>query len=507
MRRNFPRFIAILLAPLFAATAWAQAVDDVARGKADTAKAQADTIQMQTQGLAGGLRTLEARVAALEARAPSYTDVRAMGATGNGCSTDDTAAIRAAITATPDGGVVVFPPGHYCVTDALYIDRPMSVTGTGRGSQIYQSALDKHLFVFDGVDAVSVRDLYLGSAATAVGTSLIKLINTHRSRFDNVILLGAYYGVHLQGALLNTFVGLSSGINIGGFFGVPSTNQAWVRGDRFNNISANANTFVSIALEGGTNGISLEDSSSEGSLYLYGGTIEGVSGTGLHLKGTGLASLIAGLHLEANGVHDVLVENAAHVRLASLFATTGVEVAGTSRNTELVNSLVEKLVIGATARRTVLGNIEYDLSGLGGIEDNATDTQYAAVSAVNPVDWFGTVGIGVQNPSSNPVGLTPNLKLDVDGRIRAQAFDTGDILFYKDKKPLWRMYEAEDGMMLEDVRTGTASRIYLERDLAPLQERLRAQASLLLALQEQLQQLTAAVRATSGTSPATTPRP
>jgi hypothetical protein len=125
-----------------------------------------------------------------------------------------------------------------------------------------------------------------------------------------------------------------------------------------------------------------------------------------------------------------------------------------------------------------VGHIEYNLTGLGGIEDHATDTQYSAVSSVNPFDWFGTVGIGVRNPNSNPVGLTPHLKLDVDGRIRAQAFDTGDILFYKDNKPLWRMYEAEDGMMLEDVRTGTASRIYLERDLvqrfvSPFQVKLR----------------------------------
>jgi hypothetical protein len=45
------------------------------------------------------------------------------------------------------------------------------------------------------------------------------------------------------------------------------------------------------------------------------------------------------------------------------------------------------------------------------------------------------------------------------------------------------------------------------RLLAPLQERVREQERRLLALQEQLQELTAAVRATSGTSPATTPRP
>ena len=80
----------------------------------------------------------------------------------------------------------------------------------------------------------------------------------------------------------------------------------------------------------------------------------------------------------------------------------------------------------------------------------------------------------MQNPNSNPVGLTPNLKLQVAGRVQAQAFDTGDILFHAEGRPLWRMYEDQRGLQLEDVRTGETSRVFLERDVAPLNDRLDA---------------------------------
>jgi hypothetical protein len=43
------------------------------------------------------------------------------------------------------------------------------------------------------INAMLMRDLYLAS-----DTALLNLTCVHRSRFDNVIMLGGYYGVFLK---------------------------------------------------------------------------------------------------------------------------------------------------------------------------------------------------------------------------------------------------------------------------------------------------------------------
>jgi hypothetical protein len=68
-----------------------------------------------------------------------FTDPRAFGATGNG-STDDTAALQAAISATPSGGWLFLSHGTYLVSSTLYITSPINFIGGGKGSIIYVSA-------------------------------------------------------------------------------------------------------------------------------------------------------------------------------------------------------------------------------------------------------------------------------------------------------------------------------------------------------------------------------
>ncbi|MCB1905897.1 MAG: hypothetical protein KDH15_00885 [Rhodocyclaceae bacterium] len=433
-----------------------------------------------------------------------WSDVTVFGAVGDGIA-DDTLAVQDAIDATASGGTVFFPLGHYRVSAALVLaSQRVNLAGVGFGSQIFQAAPDQHLFVLrkscaacSSVSGITIRDLYLGSAAAMVTPegdmpSLIKLENAHRNHVEHVIMAGAHYGIYLKGSLLNRFIGLATGANLDPdqFFAhqALSQNHVWVHGERFNDISANANTFLAPNLEGGQNGIRIVDPVSEGSVYLYGGTIEGLGGVGLQLA-TGLPSVVSGTHFEANGGADVKLDQAAHVTISSVLSTNTIDIGSGSRNNVLDNSLINGLSIDAAARRTVVRSTEWNITGTATIANQATDTVFHGVSGVNPFDWFGTVGIGVENPNSNPVGLTPDLKLDVAGQVRAQAFLTGDIKFHKDGKLVWRMFEDEEGLYLESAKSGDVSRLPMAADLARISEVVDAQQAKIDSLVEELARL------------------
>lgn len=88
-------------------------------------------------------------------------------------------------------------------------------------------------------------------------------------------------------------------------------------------------------------------------------------------------------------------------------------------------------------------------------------------------DLFGKVGI-----CKNPRDFSDNFKLwvegdakvngdiDVTGRvaadIRAKDIITGDITFQKDGKSLWRMFEDENGLYVESLKTGKKYKFALE---------------------------------------------
>jgi hypothetical protein len=59
-------------------------------------------------------------------------------------------------------------------------------------------------------------------------------------------------------------------------------------------------------------------------------------------------------------------------------------------------------------------------------------------------DTTGKVGIGVTEPK---------YQLHVNGSVKARKFDTGDIVFQKDGQKLWRMFEDEKGLYLENIKT------------------------------------------------------
>jgi len=303
----------------------------------------------------------------------SGTNVRLFGAVGDGYA-DDTRAFQQAIAAASDHGLVVLPDGKFRLNDTIVITKPVKIVGTGFATQIFNGN-DKTLFQLVNVNNVEIRDLYLGSSSTQFGVSLIELVNSHHNQINNVTMLGGYYGLHLKGSLLNTVIDLRSGENFGGFFVKTSETTTWVMGESYNQISANANTFIAPVLEGGVNGIVMTDNNfAQGSIHIFGGTMEGITGTALTFQNTGLNSSVTGVHFEGNGV-DIVTQAASNIRISSIVSVTPgqINLVGDSRNVSITDSIANNIHIdigdaiypggslgagtGTGAKRIILQNI------------------------------------------------------------------------------------------------------------------------------------------------------
>jgi Pectate lyase superfamily protein len=333
----------------------------------------------------------------------SNTFVRKYGANGDGVN-DDTFGFQQAIAAVKAGGVVILPDGNYTLSDTIVITKPVTIIGTGFATQIYNKN-NKTLFRFVNVDNAAIRDVYLGSNSTQPNVSLIEFVNSHHNVVSNVTMLGGYYGLHLQGSLLNTITDLRSGTNFQGFFAPTSINHTWVMAEPYNQISANSNTFIAPVLEGGTNGLLLTDTGGQGSLHILGGTIEGVAGTGLQLQSTFLPTSITGLHFEANGQADILINSSSNVRLTAITSLPGpstnaptITLTGDTRNVQLTDSLVSIVNVDPSTKRIVLQNLTFGIAG----------SAYCAFSNINV-----PVGATTFNPSYlaslGPLGTIANI--------------------------------------------------------------------------------------------------
>lgn len=293
--------------------------------------------------------------------------LRLNGATGNGRA-DDTEAFRRAIAQLGSGGLLFVPKGHYILTGTIVITTPITIVGVGAESQIYNNN-GKTLFQFVKVNNAAIRDVYLGSNSSQAGVSLIELQNSHHNEISNVTLLGGYYGLHLAGSLLNTIIDLRSGTNFQGFFAPTSINYSWVMAEPLNGISANANTFLAPALEGGTNGLQIQDNNGQGSVQIMGGTIEGVSGVGLTFQNTFLPSSVTGVDFESNG-QDVNINSSSNIRFSAINSVPGpatsnpaISLSGDTRNLQISDSNISSLAVNMSTKRVILQNITFGTPG------------------------------------------------------------------------------------------------------------------------------------------------
>lgn len=82
--------------------------------------------------------------------------------------------------------------------------------------------------------------------------------------------------------------------------------------------------------------------------------------------------------------------------------------------------------------------------------DGSFDPSYNSVMLL---DKNGNVGVGT---------AAPQHKLDVEGYIQAHGYYTGDIIFQKGGKKLWKMFEDENGLYLKSLKTGKVYKFSLQ---------------------------------------------
>lgn len=178
-------------------------------------------------------------------------NVMDFGATGNG-TTDDTAAINAAIAAAPAGAIVYFPPGTYRISSVISITGKMLTlqgpSGFSEGATLSQATANTGALSFDQTaDNSTVRNLRLlgnGTQSSSSGLASQKSINCYDVRVEgfwngfDIGSVGSFYS-----RLVDCFAFDNASLNI---WLRPSTFNTLILGCR---IHGNATTSVGIYLD------------------------------------------------------------------------------------------------------------------------------------------------------------------------------------------------------------------------------------------------------------------
>lgn len=120
-------------------------------------------------------------------------NVSDFGAVGNG-STDDTAAINAAIAATPSYGTLFFAPGKYRITSGLTaFDSVVGITITGLGAEIYNdsgASGANTIVVNNTCSGFDINNLNFTGTATVRGNGIHIRIGASHSRIHDCFFSG-----------------------------------------------------------------------------------------------------------------------------------------------------------------------------------------------------------------------------------------------------------------------------------------------------------------------------
>jgi Pectate lyase superfamily protein len=147
--------------------------------------------------------TVKATPASLTPPPGPVVEVTAHGAIPND-SADDTAAINAAVAATPTGGIVHFAAGEYRHNAVIRVSRA-GITLAGVGARVTATVPERSAFDINA-DDVTVNDLQFNALNvtqrwTAPDQHKLTVVGNSGVRFNRVHLLGsAGAGIYLEGA-------------------------------------------------------------------------------------------------------------------------------------------------------------------------------------------------------------------------------------------------------------------------------------------------------------------
>ena len=280
------------------------------------------------------------------------------GAGGLGI-TDDTIAIAKAFLANP---AVHFPEGFFKITDEITSSTIKEVTGVKNRTFVWQSALNKSNFVIGtaiaNVEAIKIKDIFLGSKATSAGTATLKLIRVNRSDFD-IIAYGGYAHIHMDSCQFNEFRYMT-GVNIG----TPA--EGWPAGWTFSATTygvyavdilagtpSKLNTFIKPVIEAVATGYYQDG----GDINIIGGVLEVCTVYAINGQSLNSRSVILGTGFEQNGpaapwYKDILIHNlGASTPFIIEGSAPSIDVTGTSgagSSIVAIGSYIPSLVIAAT---------------------------------------------------------------------------------------------------------------------------------------------------------------
>lgn len=238
-------------------------------------------------------------------------NVKWFGAVGNGI-VDDSLALTGAITECPQGGKVHCPSGIYVVASALSITKRISVEGDGVGT-IFDVQGAVNLFELNGTAILGgLQGCKLGNFAISGRSGSLNAVYMracHRNIFENIYIVGCgEAGFYVYGSLLNTFLNCHVSTNLPTFAPSPVTPKYGVRLVNDGAMTANANTFINLVLEGIVTspgiGVAIPDQCV--SNIFIGGTSEGNT-IGIQLGNSTAAgttnNVFLAFHTEVNGTN------------------------------------------------------------------------------------------------------------------------------------------------------------------------------------------------------------